>query len=104
MARKAIPILPRDPNSKPNPSFVWSLRNGLTKLWSGRGRYIPQPAREYICHTLLDSRLREEIQRRLGSNTYRSWLQGQLPDNTFTIIQIQNGRKRWMLDLIEEFS
>lgn len=102
MARKVIPILPRNPNSKPNPSFVKALRDGLAKLWDGHG--FINSEYEYICHTLYSTALKGEIQRRLGSDTYRSWLRGQLPDHTYGTIQIQNGRKRWMLDLIKEFS
>lgn len=100
---------PRDPDSLPNAEFVEDLQNGLTLLWDGTGeRPSPMNGRceEYICHTLHSNLLRQIIDHRLrgGYYTYRTWCEARLIRHEMPSVEIQAGRKAWMLDLIEEFS
>lgn len=108
MTRKVIPIPARNPESKPNPNFVLALRIGIRKLWNGRASDRSGTTTEFICHTLKNTELRAEIAARLSAqscyNTYSGWLSEVTENTNFTTIQTQTGRKRWMRDLIKEFS
>jgi hypothetical protein len=103
---KIVPIPPRAPNSKPNATFVKLLKEGLDKLWNGRSGQKSKGYKKFICNTFFArsgcGSLELLIAERLGDHdTFQDWAGKQ---GRFTMIEIQDGRRRWMLDMIEEFS
>lgn len=104
---KIVPIPARDPNSKPNPRFVKSLKIGVDRLWNGRKGKNSDGSYAFICNSLgglatTRQQLRKLIEKRMGGYaTFGGWAEQY---GKFTEKQIQKGRKAWMLDLIEEFS
>lgn len=106
-----VPLPPRDANSTPNATFVYQLYEGLPFLKTREGGFNGWAT--YICNTLDDCayQLKELIQARLDTigpkkangyrNTFDDWAERY---GDFTYLEIQDGRRRWMLDLIEEFS
>jgi hypothetical protein len=86
------------------------LKEGLPRLWNGHG--FEGRNEEFICHTFdrwdeCTPAIREMISARLYDKwhrTYHDWADRSKTMNKFTKAEIQDGRKRWMLDLIAEFS
>jgi hypothetical protein len=106
-----LPIPARDPKSTPNPLFVKLLKTGLRKLWMARysNRQCSRKRHEFICHTVNNIELQKVIASRLKVNgfwgqTYGGWVRVEMNMDYIQQKEIQAARKRWMLDLIEEFS
>jgi hypothetical protein len=103
---KIVPIPPRDPKSKHNPQFVKLLKGGLDKLWNGRKGKNSTGWTHFICNTFYRDDGYGPLQRLIESRldhrgTFQDWAK---KHGRFTAKQIQEGRRAWILDLIEEFS
>lgn len=104
-----LPIPARDPNSKPNAAFVKSLKTGLRKLWMARYRNRNCGNKhEFICNAANNIELQRVIESRLRvgymGKTYGGWVRNKIGKEHIPLRELQASRKRWMLDLIEEFS
>lgn len=99
---QTLPFPPRNEKLRRNARFVKALLEGLANLWDGdKGTGI----NEYICHAVNYPPLKREIERRLrGCGTYRTWVERKHDGVEFSTEELQDGRRRWMLDMIEEFS
>lgn len=113
-----LPIPPRNPSSKNAPRFVKYLKRSLDFLWDGKGpkslghcSFICN-ALERVHHSYEDPKYKAklEIQKiicsRLGkADNYEHWLRNtQNIDHTkCSPAEIQEARRQWIQDLIEEF-
>lgn len=101
---KKIPLPPRDPCSNPSPRFVELLEGGLLKLWNGRKGKYSSGTTNFICNTFHTEegayKLERLISVRLDYTTFDEWLRNR---GRFTVKQVQEARRAWMLDMIQEF-
>ena len=104
-----IPATPANPVV----NLLWAqlLEEAIYNLWDGE--VGPRNGkREYICNTIVrrgdltydPSGVKEEISKRLQGHNYEAWVILEHPELRYPSERlIQDGRRRWMLQLIKEF-
>lgn len=115
---RVAPIPPRK-QREANPEYVAILQQALSLLWDGRSHHRPNNCwREYVCHciseahtpkslvqTPLEGLITSDLQTwsKWSSLTYASALFHVTACCEWSRAEIQDGRRRWLLQLIEEF-
>lgn len=107
MTELPIPATPDNPVV----NLLWArlLEEAVYKLWDGEAG--PRDGkREYICNTIGGDvtydpyGVKEEISKRLQGHNYEAWVIHEHPELRYPSERlIQDGRRRWMLQLIKEF-
>lgn len=109
MDEQPIPVypIPKRFERENRPSWVLYLNEALNRLWDGKS---PIRGSRYICLCIGDSYLRAplvgKIERHLGRfGTYQNFVCSELgiKEHEVNLAALQDGRRRWVLQMIEDF-